>query len=258
MRDVDALVVPDPQKNRWGGWRPNSGRPKREDWQEPFLARLAECGATYRAAYDVGVDVKTVTAERERNPDFADAFSEARNLFADDLEILLRDQGDGTVRGNPLPVFALLKKHRPQEYIERHAILNVDVHIDVPTDQARQVLGEMLAHVTPSTVERLSAEQPHRDAAPSPPSVSAVVPHGGLILDVPVPMVRRDADSPESREGSESSDRPNPEFSGIRAGAATQERDDAAAPAPLALPPPELVAAPPIRPRKPLNRGRQA
>lgn len=257
MRDVDALVVPDPQKNRWGGWRPNSGRPKREDWQEPFLARLAECGATYRAAYDVGVDVKTVTAERERNPDFADAFHEARNLFADDLEILLRDQGDGTVRGNPLPVFALLKKHRPQEYIERHAILNVDVHIDVPTDQARQVLGEMLAHVTPSTVERLSAEQPHRDAAPSLPTVLDVSPTS--LVAMPKAAHGSDVRASVGTTGERSVGVGHvASLSGIRAQSPSAKEGEAAASGALALPAAELASSPPIQARKPLNTGRQA
>lgn len=219
-------------------------------WQDAFLTEYEATGTLWRAAKVAGVSADSVERYRASDQDFAAKVEEARQLYADDLETTMHDQ---FVKGNVVAGIVLLKKHRPHQFIERHAILNVDVHIDVPTDQARQVLGEMLAHVTPSTVERLSAEQPHRDAAPLVPPLSAVAPRSGLILDVPAHSYGL-----PNEVSSDSSERLNPEFSGISARSPSAKEGDAAASAPLALPPAELVAAPPSQPRKPLNTGRQA
>lgn len=266
MRDVALVETPKTQEEERGHGERGPRLP--DGWMDTFLEYIRTKGVQWKAAKMAGVHVDTVEAWKARDPAFAQEILAARMEYTDSLKETMHDQ---FVKGNVVAGIVLLKAYLPAEFIERHAILNVDVHIDVPTDQARQVLGEMLAHVTPSTVERLSAEQLHREAAPSLPSQGSVAPRSGLILDVPGPMVRRDAESPESREGSErltlenlSPDdsragyRISQPISGIQPPALAPKEGAVAASGPLALPPAGDQLRPPIQARKPLNRGRQA
>ena len=78
------------QRVRKGG--ENAGRPRRSDWQEPFLEVFRHTGVIATSARAVRVDVATVKRERQRDEAFALAFREAEEEAADNLERIAHER----------------------------------------------------------------------------------------------------------------------------------------------------------------------
>lgn len=145
------------EKRKRGGARAGAGRKRREDWQETYLRAYATHGGLYRSAAEAGVTARTVLDEQARNPAFAERLEVARQTYADTLESKLEAAADRT--GNPVGYIVLLKALRPQQFVERHMNVSLNVDVEVPAEHARQVLADMLQHLTPATREALTAHQ---------------------------------------------------------------------------------------------------
>ena len=117
-----------------------------------YLERLREHGGFTLAARESGINVRTAIRERERDPGFDAACSDAIEDLADQLEHdLVRIGRD---RHNPLAVIMLLKKYR-KEFIERHQVmqLTASVHLETQTaEEARQFLRQCLASASAETI----------------------------------------------------------------------------------------------------------
>jgi hypothetical protein len=159
LEGVDILNPPNPVRDGRGGWRPGAGRPRREDWQADFLELYAATGGKFRSAKEAGVDIKTVDAEIDRTPDFAQAMYEARQLYADDVVVNLRELLAGTRRGNPLPGFAIMKTIRPEEWHDKLVTLNVNANVDVPPTHALEFLQAMLGSSTDATRQIIEGQR---------------------------------------------------------------------------------------------------
>lgn len=133
---------------------PNPPAPKkrgpkpRTDWQETFLAAYSLQGIKTRAAKAANVDPSTVDLERQRNEDFALAYSRAYEEAADNLEAFAHRWGttgleekterftydaDGNVASRTVTVTSnvnatllifMLKAMRPTKYRENLRVEN--------------------------------------------------------------------------------------------------------------------------------------
>ena len=71
---------------------------------------------------------------------------DAREFYADTLE---RDLIASAERSdNPVGYIVRLKALRPAEYIEKHAVMSLNVHADLPSADAAQLLRDMLGTLT--------------------------------------------------------------------------------------------------------------
>jgi hypothetical protein len=127
-----------------------------------FLAYLEAKGTYYKAARAAGVSDDTVLRERRRDPEFDRRVDEARQLHADQLE------EDLTAEPGVVGKIVMLKKFRPGEFIERHAVLNLNVSTEPPFDPAA-LLREMLAGMSPVTRALLEGQAPTVIAVTSAP-----------------------------------------------------------------------------------------
>jgi len=119
------------------------------------VAKVREHGGLCLAAEQAGVDVRTVQRLRASDPAFDERVTTARELYADTLEHEMVDQA--RQRGNPVGYIVRLKALRPEDYIERHKIMSLNVNVDATPDDAPGLLRAMLGDVTPATLQSLSA-----------------------------------------------------------------------------------------------------
>jgi hypothetical protein len=85
-----------------------------------------------------------VRIERDRNPEFDAACHDARQYFADTVEENMLASADK--HGNPVGYIVRLKALRPNEYIEKHAVVNMNLSGQLNPDDAARLLGAMLQH----------------------------------------------------------------------------------------------------------------
>lgn len=133
------------------------GRPRRTDWQEPFLEHFALHGVQAQAARAVNVSWGTVKTERGRDPEFARRYDEAFEESTSALELAAytwarggltlkrtttttRTLKDGkvetttveteTLERSPAMTIFMLKSRKPDVYRDR---LTVDENLTVST-----------------------------------------------------------------------------------------------------------------------------
>ena len=140
-----------------------SGPPLPVDWKPRYLDLIKQHGNYYATAELVGISYRTALRERDADPDFDQACLEARQLFADKLETRMLDSAEAS--GNPAGFIVRLKALRPQEYIEKHAVLTLSADLnELPAQDAIAVLRGMLGTTTNTTVKMLG----DGDEAPRP------------------------------------------------------------------------------------------
>lgn len=131
------------------------GPPLPNGWRGVFLAYLEQHGTYYKAARSAGVSDDTVLRERRRDAAFDRQVEEARQLHADHLEEGMIRQAES--HGNPVGYIVRLKALRPAAYIERHAIMSLNVTSELTSEDAAGLLRDMLANLSDSSRELLSA-----------------------------------------------------------------------------------------------------
>ena len=79
----------------------------------------------------------------------------------------------GERSNSAIPSIVRLKALRPQEYIEKHAVMNVSVSAELPSHDAAQLLREMLANLTESTRALLANGPTVIDVPPALPEADS-------------------------------------------------------------------------------------
>ncbi|MCL0043419.1 hypothetical protein M1N17_03165 [Dehalococcoidia bacterium] len=106
--------------------------------QKKFLKAFAQCGTVKGAAVAAGITRQAVYLWRSGEPEFEDAFQEARDEFADRLEEIALDRlthPEGG-RGGDLLLITLLNAHKPEKY---------RANTTEQTDNAKTVIKELRA-----------------------------------------------------------------------------------------------------------------
>jgi hypothetical protein len=135
-----------------GAKRP--GPPLPNGWRGLFLAYYEQNGTYYKAARAAGVSDDTVLRERRRDPEFDRRVDEARQLHADQLE------EDLTAEPGVVGKIVMLKKFRPGEFIEKHAVLNLNVSGEIPGVDALALLRQMVEDMSPATRRLIQGQGP--------------------------------------------------------------------------------------------------
>lgn len=89
--------------------------PRNPDWQAKFLQIFGMSMNVVLSAKGAGVDRTTIYRERQRNPEFAAAYEEARQEAIERLEAEAYKRAQSV--SDTLLIF-LLKSHRPEVYRE--------------------------------------------------------------------------------------------------------------------------------------------
>ena len=98
--------------------------------------------------------------EVTRDPKFARAVEVRRQRYADTLEDQFDKMFKSNARGNVVAGIVLAKKHRPHDFIERHAGVTMQVDAVATMEQARALLSLMLHDATPELQARLAVPVP--------------------------------------------------------------------------------------------------
>jgi len=137
--------------------QPKKGLPLPKNWKARYLELLRTHGGFYHCARQLGLDPKTAWRERERDPEFNEACREAREEYADSIEHRMVESAEQS--GNPAGFIVRLKALRPQEYIEKHAVLTLSADLnELPAQDAMAVLRGMLGTTTTTTVKMLAPD----------------------------------------------------------------------------------------------------
>jgi hypothetical protein len=120
-----------------------------DGWKPVFLEHLRQYGGAYKAARAAGVAPSTVWRQCDVDGAFAERMRDAREEFADTLEEGLA--ADAARTGNPVGRIVLLKKFRPNEYVEKYAVMNLNVSGELGSEEAASVLRAMLGDLGDST-----------------------------------------------------------------------------------------------------------
>ena len=104
--------------------------------QKKFLKAFAQCGTIKGAALAAGISRQAVYLWRKGEPEFEDAFQEARDEFADRLEESALDRltHPEAGRGGDLLLITLLNAHKPEKY---------RANTTEQTDNAKAVITEL-------------------------------------------------------------------------------------------------------------------
>jgi hypothetical protein len=156
-----------PQRNDVEGRQSDSGAPlalpKKKgkpgpkvpaDWPEKFLEYYRQCGTRWLSARRAGTSHDVVTRREAADPHFAAQVETARMEYADSLE----ENMDRLTRkkSNVIAGIVMLKKHRPQDFIERKSELHVHAHAALTQADGRALLAAMLAQATDATLRELA------------------------------------------------------------------------------------------------------
>lgn len=134
------------------------------DWQATFLEAYRTRGGLWRAAKAAGVCHETVRRYRNADPVFDEQVKDAREEYADQLEERMIDSAERS--DNPAGFIVRLKALRPQEYIEKHAVMNFTVTTELDSADGARVLQEMFTAMRPSTQALIGAPAPVPEATP--------------------------------------------------------------------------------------------
>lgn len=146
------------------------------NWQATFLAYYREHGGLHRAAEAADVSHETVRRYREREPAFDQAIRDAREYHADLTEERLVASAERS--DNPVGFIVRLKALRPEQYIEKHAVMNLTVSAELTAIDGAHLLSQMLTHLRPPTQTLLETGSRPPALAPAsddsaPPDASA-------------------------------------------------------------------------------------
>lgn len=133
------------------------------DWKARYLVHVRKHGHYALAAHNLGLSPRTAERERTRDPEFDADCRDAKEIAADGMEIDMLELAQTS--GNPVPYIVRLKALRPHEYIEKHALMTVNVHAELAGHDAGALLAEMLAHMSPAT-HQLFTQGPTQTALP--------------------------------------------------------------------------------------------
>ena len=131
-----------------------SGSPLPTDWRPAYVARVRAHGGLFIAAVEAGVAPRTALRHREIDPDFSAEVDEARQIYADSIEHRMVQQAED--HGNPVGYIVRLKALRPAEYIEKSAVVNLNVTAEIDSGQATELLRGMLEQARPRTIQALA------------------------------------------------------------------------------------------------------
>ena len=131
--EVNAVDEPKPR---------NPHKPK--PWRTKFLEAYEASGRKYESAKLAKVSIKRLEHEIDRDPRFARLVETARQRYADSIEAKLEAMAAGQ-RGNVVAAIVLAKRHRPQEFIERHVMVQANVTALASPSDAQELLRRMLA-----------------------------------------------------------------------------------------------------------------
>lgn len=109
----------------------------RDDWRPRFLEAFAQQGTIAMAAEAAGVHRDTVYAEKQRNPEFAEALAKADYDVGDRLETRAIEEA---MAGNDRLLERLLKARRPERYGDT---LRQDQVDQIKADAQRELLAAL-------------------------------------------------------------------------------------------------------------------
>jgi len=149
------------EKNAW-----KHGPPLPEGWQETLIGHLEAKGTYALACKRTGVSDETVRKYRHADPAFDARCRWAREIFADTVEEKLLDIGERS--DDPVPSIVILKKLRPAEYIEKHAIMSINLTGTLGEIDGAAVLRAIVGDPGAPTQQLLSSPAPALPAATEP------------------------------------------------------------------------------------------
>ncbi len=129
--------------------------PEPKDWRPVFLESVKRTGGVWKAADAAGIHPRIAQRHMHDDPAFKDAVDDARQYHADHLEEQLELQSEKT--GSPVGYIVRLKALRPNEYIEKHAVMNLTATVALDTNAGLELLQAMLGRATGQTVQALQS-----------------------------------------------------------------------------------------------------
>ena len=127
-------------------------------WQDRFVAAYRKLGGVHLAAEAASISPEPVRRYRLPDPDFNTAVLDAREYYADTLEVNMIASAERS--DNPVPWIVRLKALRPHEYIEKNVTVSMSMTAEVPGVDVVQVLQSMLGHLTEPTRQLLAQGAP--------------------------------------------------------------------------------------------------
>jgi len=118
-------------------------------WQDRFVAAYKKLGGIHLAAEAASISPETVRRYRASDPDFDQACTDAREFYADTLEVNMIASAERS--DNPVPWIVRLKALRPHLYVEKHAVMNFSVSTELESADGLEALQMMFATMRPNT-----------------------------------------------------------------------------------------------------------
>jgi len=146
------------------------GPPIPRDWQERYLEHVRQHGHYALAAKHAGICLETARRARHADPAFDQLCRDAREEAADQVEIDMLDSARRS--DNPAGFIVRLKALRPQEYVEKHAIMNFSVSTELESADGLEALQMMFATMRPNT-QALIQPRDARESGSAPPALAA-------------------------------------------------------------------------------------
>lgn len=117
-----------------------------KDWRDKFTQHLAKTGNVSKSARLAGVPRRTVYDERDKNPDFAQAWEDALEEGADELEEEARKRA--LADSDTLLIF-LLKGLKPDKYRENKRVelagdKDAPLQIEIKPANYREALSALM------------------------------------------------------------------------------------------------------------------
>lgn len=138
------------------------GRPRRTDWQEPFLEQFTFHGIQAWAARAAKVDVDTVNNDRKRDPAFAARYDEAFELSTAGLERTAVEWAIGGLKATETRTHTVTKTDADGKVISR-----TDTTVTEKIDRNATLLIFLLKARRPEVYrESLRVEQTGADGGP--------------------------------------------------------------------------------------------
>ena len=133
---------------------------RKTGWRKEFLDVYERTGQLYVSAQAVGVKWNTVERTMQQDPRFGKAVEVRRQRYADRLEGQFDNMFFHPTRPNVIAGIVLAKKHRPQDFVERHQGVTMNVQALATPEQAHELLRVMLRDATPETHAQLALPPP--------------------------------------------------------------------------------------------------
>ena len=129
-------------------------------WRTEFLTMYERTGQLYLCVKAVGVSWDKFERECTKDPRFKQAVDVRRQRYADRLEGQFDNMFFHPTRPNVIAGIVLAKKHRPQDFVERHQGVTMNVQALATPEQAHELLRVMLRDATPETQAQLALPPP--------------------------------------------------------------------------------------------------